>query len=296
MGAFVGLTLLASCSTDEYEPSADDSGLWKGELAAAPYANDAVCLLPEGATLGGETIKSIELTGSGLYFITYTGGTQRYKPASLKKANRKQTRDWLPEDVKSGNFTKLGANRYMLDGFGEVTINSDGTVNIELKEGGNYVWPVTKLDKIDDNKLNSRLCRTWNLVDGHVDFLNADLKVIYTMNISKKEMEEEYIYAIAFTLSGRVYRKDAPDEPWYGGTWRWSSTQSQLVEVHSDNPEDGEGIFQVLFDGDKMQVMNPTEFYDSDEARWEFSEISGAQNIPDGVRFAREYINLKAMN
>lgn len=295
--AIVGLSLLSACSTDEIEPSVDSSELWKGELAAAPYSKDAVCLKPKGATVDGQAVSTIELTASGLYFITYEGDNAQYNAASLKKANRRFTRDWLPYyDIVSGDFTPLGGNKYRLKNWGDITINSDGSITVELEEGGNYVWPVTKVDRIDESALNSRLCRTWNLINGHIDFLDEDLNVIYSMKISEKEMDQDYIYAVTFTYAGRAYRKDYPEDPWYGGSWRWSDMRSQLVEMHSDDPEDGEGIFQVLFDNNNMEVMNPTEFYDGEEARWEFNNISGWEWIPDETRYAREYINLKAMN
>lgn len=295
--AIAGISLFSACSTDEIEPSVDSSELWKGELAAAPYAKDAVCLNTSGASVDGQTISTIELTASGLYFITFEGDKTQYNAASLKKSNRKFTRDWLPYyDIVSGDFTPLGGNKYRLKNWGDITINPDGTITVELEEGGNYVWPVTKVDRIDESTLNSRLCRTWYLINGHIDFLDADLNVIYSMKISGEEMAEDYIYAVTFTYSGRAYRKDYPEDPWYGGSWRWSDMRSQLVEMHSDDIEDGEGIFQVLFDNNNMEVMNPTEFYDGEEARWEFNNISGWEGIPDATRYAREYINLKAMN
>lgn len=293
---FASGLLLASCSTDDYEPSYDNSELWQGELAAAPYAKDAVCLVPTGAEFAGKTVSFIELSPSGQYFITYMGNGSYSRPQSFRKL-KTETRDWLPyESVTSGFFTVLGENRYELDGFGVMTINSDGTVNLTLTEGDTYVWPVTKVDKIDNTPLNTRLCRSWDLIDGYIDFLDEKMNKVYSLEIPLSVMEEDYIYAISFTFAGRVYRKDYPEDGWYGGSWRWSDAASQIVECHSDDPSNGEGMFQAIFNNNRMLVMNPWMFEDGEEARWEFTNIPGYDNIPYNVRYAREYINLEAMN
>lgn len=109
-------------------------------------------------------------------------------------------------------------------------------------------------------------------------------------------MEYEYIYAITFCNSERVYRQDEPGDNWYGGNWWWSNESMQLVGVTSDDEEDGEGIFQVIFDGNEMQIMNPSEFEYGEDAMYEFDYLPGSEEIPSSTRYAREYINLKAMN
>lgn len=289
--------LCTACSTDDIEPSTDNSELWQGNLAAAPYANDAVCLEPHDASINGKTVNTIELTASGLYYITYAGSQTYYRPASFRKI-APATRDWTPEQsIVTGEFTPLGKNKYNLKNFGEMTINPDGTVRIELEDGQEYIWPVTSVPKIDNISQNTRLCRTWQLVSAHIDFLNSDMKVIYSLNVPEGGMEQaNYIYAVTFTSAERVYRQDEPNDYWYGGNWYWADLSAQLVYLESDDPSDGEGIFQVLFKDNKMEIMNPWDFNEFFESLDYFLDIPGAENIPAESRYAREYINLKAMN
>ena len=67
--AMAALVVFASCETDEVSTS--DGNLWEGELAAAKYASDAVLY-----NINADGVQSVELTGSGLYFVTpsYSGG------------------------------------------------------------------------------------------------------------------------------------------------------------------------------------------------------------------------------
>ena len=61
--AMAALVVFASCETDEVSTS--DGNLWEGELAAAKYASDAVLY-----NINADGVQSVELTGSGLYFVT----------------------------------------------------------------------------------------------------------------------------------------------------------------------------------------------------------------------------------
>ncbi len=317
--AVVGLGL-SSCTTDDIEPSTSNGALWEGSLAPAPFENDARLLEMSENLDGYGTVTSIELTSSGLYYVTYDyeyeypylytpADTRADKPAStfaLRKHSRANhaakasTRDWTPyQSVICGDFKVLGNGTYDLEGFGIMTINPDHTISLTMADDGReHVWDVTIADKIpnSDSALNSRLCRTWKLIDGKIEFLNNDREIVYTLNISPSIMEDEYIYEITFSTSGRVYRRDGADEGWYGGGWRWSDNTLQLVEMWSDDPSDGAGIFQTIFKDKDMQVMNPWYFDDPEEARWEFGEIPGSERIPADVRYAREFINMKAMN
>lgn len=296
----VGLSLLSSCSTDEMEPSSGTSELWKGELSDAPYEKDAVCLNFSDAEVQGLNIKSIELTGSGLYFINYDNETDSdlaepgYRSGFRKSRNiTKLSANDIP-DIQTGNFTPLGANKFRLNQWGDITINSDGTVSVELLEGSSYIWNATKSDKIEPTALNSRLCRTWDIVGAHIDCLDEDLNVIYSFNLSQKEVEREYVEAICFTSAGRFYQKDGS---WDGGTWNWSNPALQLlITAISDSESSDDAMFQVLFDQNYMEVMMPIPFIDGEEAQWEYSHLTGSSGIPDNTRYTREYFNLKAMN
>lgn len=289
--------MLGGCSTDEIEPGKTNSAVWEGTLAPAPYEKEAVCLLPQGGDLNGRTVKSIELSSSGLYFIEYADNYSPYYRNDFHRVSVK-TRDWMPQQsIESGEFTVNGNGEYILNKFGTLSINPDGTVNLKVNsDQTTYIWPVTKLDKIESTPLNERLCRTWELTSARVVFLDNNMKELYSIDVPSSDIRDYYILAVTFTTSGRAYRLDNELEGWYGGDWRWANAANQLVELTSDNENDGEGIFQALFKNEYLEIMNPWSFYDAEDARYEFGDYPGAENIPDATRYAREFINLKAMN
>lgn len=292
------ISLMNSCATDEYDPAGNSSDLWKGELASAPYENDAVCLQLEEAVMNDKSVSTIELTGSGDYFITYVSYEEsdwNYKPSLLRKAKGNCTRELESVyKIQTGEFNKLGDSKFSLEGFGVITINPNGTVTVDLEDGKDYLWAFTKADKIADTALNSRLCRTWKLQKVYVEFLDKNRKVIYTLNVPDQEMRDEYIYSIAFTLAGRYYTQDEAYGAWYGGIWEWSNVASQIISTVPDDEDEEDGTFQVLFDNNRMDVMIPTVYEDADDARDEFWNITGSSNIPEGTRYGRQYIKMVA--
>lgn len=294
---------ISSCTTDNTEvgPDGPEQGeLWTGTLAPAPYAADAACYKLSNASIDGQQIESIELGSSGIYYITKGSDYDYQNYNEVRSSERKATRlfrpvekaltrDWLPyESIVSGNYTKLSNGKYRLDGFGDIDVSASGKVDITLSSGQNYIWKCELMPEMADNALNSRLCRSWKTLSVKYEFLDKKYKTVYTYTCTDKELKDEFIGGVTFTLSGRMYEYDEGD--WYGYTWNWSNEKGQLIQLIADDEEDGSGICQVTFDNNKICFINPWVFEDDEDADYEFEGLGCAGHIPASTKYAREII------
>lgn len=289
--------MLASCSSDDI--STDDSTLWKGTLADAPYAADAA--LYEINDVNGDTdITSIELTGSGIYFISYKSddeelypdypeyGDEEYYLSSNAFRSRAEGRDSdFGQDVRTGSFTRLPDNGWHLDGFGDM-IYRDGYIEVTLDSGEKLKWSATEAPHIEDNVLNNRICRTWRLKAARIEFLDAKNNVVKTHTYADAEIDDEYMRYCTFTRSGKLYQYDDDDEN-YRLNWGWSNSRSQLITLTEDTDEyEGWSMIQVFFDNNDMTILIPEQYSDNDELQWEYEDI--ISGIPSSAIATRQYL------
>ena len=275
--AMAALVVFASCETDEVSTS--DGNLWEGELAAAKYASDAVLY-----NINADGVQSVELTGSGLYFVTpsYSGGYY-YTPTLLRK--KKGSRAFGSDEVLSGRFTKSGSATYVLVRLGTMTVGSD-ELSVSLVDGTTVTWPYEKAPQIEMNALNTRICRTWKIKSAKVEFLDSDKKVVGSNTFTPVQVAEEFISFFTFSRAGRIYQNDEGD--WYAGSWDWYNAKSQIVLMRMDDENDGSGVFQVMFSGDEMTIVIPEAYDDNEDLRDEYSDFGF--HVPASAVFAKEYL------
>lgn len=281
---------LTSCTADDDGPL-DNDELWKGTLADAPYAADAACF----RILDGD-VKTIELTGSGLYFVDrggsddYNAPAKAFRKAAASASKKTLRKDWTPyQAILSGKFTRLEDGSYDLEGFGIVTWNQeDGTVTIRLQDGEDYIWDAVKEETVTSNELNNRLCRTWKIYEARAEFLDKNSKVIGSYTYTPAQVEEEFIEFFTFTRAGRMYEYDEGE--WYLYTWRWSDPKNQICMVVGDDPSDGEGILQTFFDGDTMTIMNP---WYVENYYYLYGDFEGLTEVPESTHLVKEYLTCR---
>lgn len=250
---FAGLALvtagMSSCSSDnDNEPTSGNGELWKGELAAAAYASDAALF-----TVNSSEIKSIELTGSGLYFITPATPSYNYSTtAMLRKKTASRASD--STGLLSGRFTKTGDNTYDLDGYGTLTIDTD-KLTVITNRGENFTWTYTRQPQIKMDALNTRLCRTWKIKAARIEFLDKNNKAVGEFNYTEAQIEYEFVNYFTFTRAGRTYEYDEGE--WYGGSWEWQSAKNQVLVIVPDDEEDAGVVSQMFFNNDEMTIAYP---------------------------------------
>lgn len=244
---------VSSCSDDSDEP--ENRELWKGELAPAAYASDAALFM-----INSDGIKSIELTGSGLYFVTPASMNYPYsKTFNLLKKTASRASD--TDGLLSGRFTKIGENSYDLNGYGILRIEND-KLEVETTGGAKYIWTYTRQPQIKMDALNNRLCRTWKIKAARIEFLDKNDNVVGTFNYSNNQIVMEFVNYFTFTRAGRTYEYD--DGEWYGGSWEWQNSKNQILTVVPDNEDDGGAICQIFFNNDDITIAYP-EFIDGEE-------------------------------
>lgn len=276
LGLIAALPLLTGCKADDGPIS--DSTLWKGTIAAAPYASEAICL-----NLTGSPFATIEMTESGLYFITPVDYDTYSAP---RAALRRNTRAIESEsDIITGAFTILPDGSFDCKGFGIIKWDAEtGTVIIELTDGGHYVWNAEAAQKLTPSALESRLCRTWMIQSVIIEFYDWDDNLIYTYVPSKEEVENEYIQCFTFSSSRHLYMMD--EDEWGFYSWSWVNPINQILSMTAKNDEDGDGVMQVFFNDNNMSIMFPTEY---DPTDYEYYEGFIPPTSP--VAYVMEYLN-----
>lgn len=271
-------SLLVSCDTEDV--SFNDE-LWKGELADAPYADDAICFDIKGQDL----YKSLEITGSGLYFLTMDALVN----TEIFRAVKPDSRNMPQYNVISDTFTVLAKNKFKLTGFGIVTYDpATGLLDIEFEDGSDTIWEVVVAKQVDSTALNDRLCRTWEFYAARLDFLDADKKFISTYNFTDEQVKDEFIEYFTFTRAGRMYEYDGV---WCSYTWKWANVGSQIIYAKGDDYSDGEDFIQVLFNNDKMTIMEVIEFMDYGDVQDEFGTT--IPSIPANALYTKLYLECR---
>lgn len=272
---------LSSCKADD-EPGGDNANLWEGSLENAPYFEDAACYIITDET---SPYESIELTASGLYFISegeekiYENGG--YYPSFLKKpATRASEKTYL-----SGTFTKQVGGGYMLISFGEVKWDKD-TNTITVTTGANkvYNWAAKQNPFVVSNKLNDRLCRTWKIQNARMVFFDEDGNELGNHTFTADQIHEEFVEYFTFTRSGNAYEYD--DGDWYGYDWRWHNAADQILYLKGHDDSDGEGLCQVSFVNDTMTILQP-EYLDNYSDAWDY--VNMGVNVPSNTRLIKLY-------
>lgn len=161
MGSAISFT---SCSS-----SSDDDGD-NGTLD--PPAYKSVSALYE-VTSSGSKYSTIEFTESGNYIISTVASSRVMKDFedeefSFTKApwQDQLTRSTSYGNIITGKYTVDG-NKYTLEGFGTITVNTSGssTVSLEIGETGSQPYTLTaaKKNQKQDSEQTSKLCRSWKV-------------------------------------------------------------------------------------------------------------------------------------
>lgn len=277
------LSALPACRADQDGP---DGNLFQGELADAPYAADAMCL-----SLSDAPYSNIELTGSGIYFIEQKlDGIEDYTGKRMFKAHA-LTRGWTPgSTIIAGTFEKLADGSYDLEEFGILKWNSaTGTVTVDLEGGGgDYVWDATLLSNVPSNKLNDRLCRTWKFFEARVEFYDDDNRLLESVRLTPQQIANEYVDYFTFTRSGRMYEYE--DDSWTLYRWSWSNASRQIILTVGDDEEDGDGMVQLYFKDDIMEIMIPSILEEEgDSYEYEAMGIS----VPENTKLVKEWLKCR---
>ena len=279
-------SLFTSCDTDEGVET--DSTLWSGTLADAPYAAAAVCY-----ELTDSPIKTIELTGSGLYFVTYDENQPMYAPARFKANRKVASRASEVSNVKCGSFVKTGTNTFDLKDFGILTYDSTSK-NLTVTNAGVkvYIGVAIASTRIQSTSLNDRLCRTWEFYAARVEFLDRNKEKVGEHVFTEAEMKDEFIEFFTFTRSGRMYEYDCGF--WYAYTWKWINTKNQIIMAIPDNESDGDGAFQVFFKNDKMTILEVEPFESEYDLQWYYNDYDF--DVPSTAIYTKLYLECQPFN
>ena len=278
MLSLVAMFGLTSCGDD---PEHGDKELWKGELAAPEFADDAALFRIEGSDL----YSYIELSESGIYFvipaqndnINYSSNYNMpmHERFAASRASDSET------GIISGRYSVVSKTEYRLENFGVVTYDeAKRTLGVTTVAGVKLTYKAIKEKNMASNALNDRLCRTWQIKSARMEFLDDDMKVVGEYTFTPSQVEEEYVESFTFTRSGMMYEYDGPDD---SGVykWQWTNSVSQILALMGFDDYDGAGMVQVYFDNEKATFMMPSECdgYNSDY-----------YDTPDNASYQKEYI------
>lgn len=313
MGLFMMFALLVvfgitSCSSDD-----DDEGNAPSKFEEPLYKADAAKFT---VTDGSSEIKSIELTEAGNFIIrlnnaaNYAPKTEKPLARLLKKnimispylaaeADKSATRAEIVvwSDILYGKYTKTGDNEYTLDGYGTLTVVSEGgsaySLRIKKTDGVTVDLEANKAGTPESGSMTDNLCRTWN-IDGFRYYIRINGKTYFdetsssieelTEKLNKwmQEMDPDYTEddseilfeyepkQFVFSKSG-TYMVLYTNDMLAVSTWRWGDQSNGILEYS----------------------WNPDTFDDSDlsgEAKIEFSNnklfiTEGNSESEDGITF-----------
>lgn len=274
----IASALLTGCKADD-GPS-QNSELWSGSLADAPYEAEAICL-----DLKNAPYKTIELTANGTYIITPADHISYAAPA--KPLRRVKKADQLLMNLITGIFTYSADGSFNLDKFGILKWDaSTGKVTLELEEGGSYVWDATEAPKVSMTTLNRRLCRSWKIYEVEIECYDSDDRLLQTFKPSAEEIREEYVSYFTYTSSSRLYTYDEDEFDCFA--WKWMNTANQIMYICSLNEDDGDGLFQVLFKDNDIRILGSWSYnpYNND---YEGTSVTP----PSSTSYIREYLTCR---
>lgn len=256
---------LTSCSDT---PEHGDSTLWKGEITPPTFADNAVSFKIDDSDL----YSYIELSESGMYFITLNEPDDEQTDHTPMRSRSDKYYDSDESSIISGIYSVISKTEFKLEDFGTITyIAEDGTINLIYLDGKKLKLKAKKQKQIQANKLNDRLCRTWEIKNVRVESFNKDMEPVGTHTLTPQEMRDEYVKSFTFTRSGRMYEYD------YDGScvvynWYWSNSSSQIFVID-------DGPAQVYFDNNTATFMVPSVEIEFD-----------SQFAPVDAHYQKEYI------
>ena len=245
-------------------------------IVTPKYAEDAALYKINGKS----NITSIEFTESGMYIITKPCASSDAKVCGKfvkSKTINSLTRGDSDEDYEyiHGKYTKNG-DVYTLEGFGTITVEKEGDVNIFLKIQPTgkeaYTLSAQPVKKFKDSDITNKLCRTWKFEKGRLvvnkvnkgdsvvlDKTSPKISVLLTSldsvwnefyPIKYRDYEE-----ITFTKSGSYIIKYT-DNTIAVAQWKWKDEKKGIMYYSWENWADDEG-----YEEDPLEIS----FNDNDD-------------------------------
>lgn len=178
-----------SCSSDDNDDKSDDTP----ELGTPKYEAESAKYLISGDS----GVESIEFTASGTYIICTDGHSpnwaqsprqsSRLKEISMLKGMIDKSRATTYNGIISGKYTIDSNGVYQLEGFGTITITSEGgsyLIKIRTNEGENLDLNASKGSEIGNSAKTQAICRSWN-IDAYRFFIKADNMTIFDKTSTK---------------------------------------------------------------------------------------------------------------
>jgi hypothetical protein len=249
-------TGFTSCSNNDDDGQPTNTQLWVGELGAPAYEADAVAYNITNSSEFG----SIELTASGNYIVMPPMGNHGQNAPVAKSAPAGRTmfhktapsaRDYSSNGI-FGEYTKLADGSYNLKGFGILGPLTDGTLDLTLENGTEYILDAIKISNMESNALNNRFCRTWYVESVTIAEYDAAGNLTRSQTLSKEEIREDYVRYVVVTKAGTFMQTDWHDVIEGYGEWHWYDTANQVFTYRFlDDDDDDTGSEQVAFQNDK---------------------------------------------
>lgn len=214
---------LASCSSDDDNNSA---ALQPVTLTSPEHKDDAVKMnFTEETIVENKIIKSIELTESGKFLVTY----------SLAGAKTRSSETPL---YLMGEYVKNGAS-ITLSGFGTIEVNGEQgpSAAVTIKVGDSEVnVPATLTKNQAEQPMDIYLCRTWTVEKTRLligaasvqqDFNGCNIYEVVEfvkskgMAISDKFSSQKVVRGVTFT-SANTFLVNYADNSYDVGTWSWN--------------------------------------------------------------------------
>ena len=161
-----------SCGSDD-----DDAPV----LTTPKYADDAVRYVISGRS----EFSAIEFTEGGMYVITKA--VESSKAKGWENIFKNKTFNSLTRSISDadmyihGKYTKNG-DVYTLEGFGTITVEKDGDVNVSLKIQPTgkeaYTLSAQPVKKYEDSDIINKLCRTWKFENGRLVVKKGDTVLV----------------------------------------------------------------------------------------------------------------------
>ena len=241
-------------------------------LVTPKYAENAV----RYEISGRSEFAAIEFTEGGTYVITKAEESSKAK--GWENIFKNKTFNSLTRSISDadmyihGKYTKNG-DVYTLEGFGTITVEKDGDVNVSLKIQPTgkeaYTLSAQPVKKYEDSNINNKLCRTWKFENGRlvvskgdsvvVDKTSTQLSVLSTTLDSVYHESPDNYYDVEeaiFTKSG-TYMVKYSDKTVAVAQWKWKDENKGTVYFAWDYGKFGEkSVFEVSFDKNNDLVMD----------------------------------------
>ena len=214
-------------------------------IVTPKYAEDAALYQISGKS----DITSIEFTEDGMYIITKANDSSKAKVCGKfvkSKTINSLTRGDSDEDNEyiHGKYTKNG-DVYTLEGFGTITVEKEGVVNVSLKIQPTgkeaYTLSAQPVKKFEDSDIANKLCRTWKFEKGRLvvnkgdsvllDKTSPKISVLLTsLDSVYNESTDRYgdFEEITFTKSG-TYIVKYVDNTISVAQWKWKDEKKGII-------------------------------------------------------------------